>query len=296
MEGALCDHNWSSDARKLKQMRRSVSGLIVLAIGISLPGLNNCQPASGEDVNRRLSGVNVIASEKNEGEPLLRGLESDTFSNTSTKPSGTEESKPEAAPGADAVMTEDLLMVDPAQKPSAPQPAPLKAFVGQSLTITVERSDICLEKLQGVMVSVVNETSRPLVLDGDNAEAIGDGANYKCAPLLTIQRSVLPDRSGKAMAKGFFTKVLPAAATVGLVPTIEDISTMKKPIRLRYGPDELRRLAEASRFGSRILWPHQKTNGIVYFDSAQNLTGTKITIPVQTLFDASDKSVLSATL
>src|SRR5262249_53732718 len=157
-----------------------------LAIGISLPGLNNCQPAFAEVANRRLPGANVIASEKSEGEPLLRGLESDTFSNTPTKPSGTDDGKPEALPGADAVMTEDLLLVNPVQKPTAPQPAPLKAFVGQSLTISIERSDISLEKLQGVMVSVINETNRPLVLEGDNAEATVGAATYKCAPLLAI--------------------------------------------------------------------------------------------------------------
>src|SRR5262249_52666288 len=123
-------------------MRRTVSGLILLLIGISFSGLNNCQPASGEDANRRLPGANLIASEKGEGEPLLRGLESNTFSNTPTKPSGTDDGKPEAIPGADAVMTEDLLLVNPDQKPLAPQPAPLKAFVGQSLTIAVVRSDI----------------------------------------------------------------------------------------------------------------------------------------------------------
>jgi hypothetical protein len=277
-------------------MRKTASALILLAFGIYLPGLNNCQPASGEVSNQELSRTNLLASEK-EGEPLLRGLESNTYANTPTKPSGTEENNPEAVPGTDAVMTEDLLLVNPSQKPSVPQPAPLKAFVGQSLTLTIERSDISLEKLQGVMVSVINETNRPLVLDGDNAQAIASAATYKCASLVTVQRSVLPDRSGKAMAKGFFTKVVPTALTVGLVPTIEDIQLQKKPIRLRYGPDELRRMAEDSRFGARILWPHQKTNGVVYFDSAENLAGAKIAIPVQTLFDASDKTTLvSATL
>lgn len=275
-------------------MKWTVSNLILLAVGTTLPCLNNCEPAAGEVVSR-VPAKHVIASQADkEGEPLLRGLENNTFSNTSTKPSGAEETKPEAAPGADAVMTEDLLMVNPPQKPSAPQPAPLQAFVGQSLTITVEPSDISLKDLQGVMVSVINETNRPLVLEGDNAQAIVGEITYKCAPLITIQNSVLPDHSGKAMAKGFFTKVIPAAATVGLVPTFKDISTMKKPIRLRYGPDELRRMAESSRFGARILWPHQKTNGIVYFDSSDKLDGAKIMIPAQTLFDASDKTLLSA--
>ena len=42
----------------------------------------------------------------------------------------------------------------------------------------------------------------------------------------------------------------------------------------------------------RILWPHQKTQGILYFQTNVQLTGAKLQIPVQTLFDAPDSALL----
>jgi hypothetical protein len=273
---------------------KRVASIIWLAL-ITYPVTSQCsQPVWSQEWPIRLVSQTVASSES-ESPPLLRGIESDTFTNKPTQPSKSTDSKPESAPGADAMMTPDWLFVSPTEQAGS-KPPPLQAFVGQSLTLTLKHSDIVLDDLQGVSVLVVNDTNRPLVLDGDNARAIGASASYKCAPLVTVQKSVLPIRGGRAMAKGVFTKVLPAAATVGLEPTVKDAIRMKKPVRMRYGPDEMRRMAEASRFGSRIVWPHQKTNGIVYFDAGVPLSGVKIEIPVQTLFDPADKTLLSGLL
>ena len=272
---------------------RTIASIILTSI--CLVTLSRIQPAASQVQRNRPGPEAVVAIVEKEGKPLLRGLENDTFNNKPTQPSSTGESKLEVAPGAEAVMTEDLLFVNPNQK-AAPKSVPLKAFVGQSLTLNVEASDVSLDDLQGMMVHVVNETNRPLLLDGDNAQAVAESGSYKCASLVTVQKSVLPNKNGKALALGVFTKVVPAAVTVGVVPTVKDIKRIKQPIRLRYGPDELRRLAEASRFGQRILWPHQKTAGIVYFDSAVPLSGAKIEIPVQTLFDATDKTILDGVM
>src|SRR5262249_33838575 len=139
----------------------------------------------------------------------------------------------------------------------------------------------------------VNDTPRPLVIDGDTARALVDEKSYACATLEAIQKSILPSHGGKALTAGVFTKVIPAAATVGWAPTLKDIHTMKQPVRMRYGPDEVRRLAEESRFGERVLWPHQKTEGIVYFPAGTSLKGAKIEMPVHTLFDATDRTILT---
>jgi hypothetical protein len=115
-------------------------------------------------------------------------------------------------------------------------------------------------------------------------------------PLVVLQKSVLPKHDAKTLTVEVFTKLLPAAVSVGLVPTLKDARQIHKPIRERYGPDERRRLIEASRFGKRILWPHQETKGVVYFEDIDNLSGCKIEIAVHTLFDIPDCTVISGNI
>jgi hypothetical protein len=238
----------------------------------------------------------ALLASQSDREVILRGAENGSpSSNNSTQPLSGNDVKPEPIPGSDAVMTPELLLVSPASKEGAHPPLPLSAFVGQNLILKLERSDITLNGLQGVQISVVNDTSRPLVLDGDSARATVSGRSYPCTSLVALQKCVLPKHDAKDMAEGVFTKVIPTAVTVGAVPTVEDFNTIRKPIPLRYGPDERRRLAEASRFGRRILWPHQKTEGIVYFPGNDSLTGAAIELPVHTLFDKPDATSLSGT-
>ncbi|GEM_PF-2497305 len=198
-----------------------------------------------------------------------------------------------SAPGADEVMTPDLLLIGPPAAEGAPAPRPLKEFVGTQVTLKVERADVQLGGLRGVKIAVVNDTSRPLVADGDSAQAVAGGKRYGCASVTTVQKSVRPDHNAAAAAAEVIARVVPAAVTVGLAPTVESVVTSKKPIQRRYGVDEARRIAEASRFGQRILWPREKTEGIVYFQTGDTLTGTTIEMPVHTLFDATDAARLS---
>jgi hypothetical protein len=197
-----------------------------------------------------------------------------------------------SAPGADAIMTPDMLLVTPST--STPEvPKPLKDLIGTALKLHIDRSDILFDKLRGIMITVTNETNRPLVIDGEKAVAIVGGKDYSCAPVSAIQQAIVPLHRISQNFEVLLTKVLPAAATVGAAPTVRDIKESKRPILQRYGPDELRRKIEYSRFGRRILWTNQKIQGILYFQTNDDLTGAKVTIPATTLFDNKDTSMLT---
>jgi hypothetical protein len=199
-----------------------------------------------------------------------------------------------SAPGADAVMTPDLLLVNPS-KPTTPEGAePLTTAVGKSLTMTIDKRDIVFGGLRGMMITVTNMTSRPLVVDGDKATAVTKGETFKCAPLTVLQSTVTPPHDTKYVIHNFNTAIVPAAVTVGAVPTVQDMINNRKPILERYGPDQERRNAEESRFGRRILWPHQKTQGIVFFEALGELADAKLAIPASTLFDQKDAAVVSS--
>jgi hypothetical protein len=198
-----------------------------------------------------------------------------------------------SAPGADAIMTPDLLLVTPSNSAQEP-PKPLKDLIGTALKLHIDRSDIIFDKLRGIMITVTNETNRPLVIDGEKAVANVGGKDYSCVPISTIQQAIVPAHRSSQAFEELLTKALPAAVTVGAAPTVRDIKDSRKPVLDRYGPDELRRKIEYSRFGRRILWTNQKIQGIVYFQTNDDLTGAKLSIPTTTLFDNKDTAILTA--
>jgi hypothetical protein len=197
-----------------------------------------------------------------------------------------------SAPGADAMMTRDLLLVAPNK--SGQPPKPLQDFIGSSLTLKLGRTDIILDGLRGLFITVTNDTSRPLLIDGHSAVAISGANHYTAAPVSLVQKSVMPSNSAVARVCRLLTNSSLGLLSVGAIPTVKDYMTMRKPISKRYGPDERRRIVEASRFGKRILWPHDKTQGIVYFQTHDNFADIKLQIPVNTLFDNPDSALLTS--
>ncbi len=277
-----------------KQMKSSKS---LISLSIVLSSLTLDVPLALSQTNALPAGTTASqASQVDKGTILQPGDSASPFANKPIAPETTNETRPETAPGAESVMTPSLLLVSPLQKGTPAATEPLKAFIGQSLILKVEDSNIIIGRMDGIMISVVNDTSRPLVLDGDNARVITGGQTYACAPLIALQKSVLPKHGAKTTAADVFTKLIPAAISVGWVPTIKDIKQIRKPIRERYGPDERRRLMEASRFGKRILWPHQQTKGVVYFQDVETLAGSKLEMSVHTLFDVPDCTIISGNI
>jgi len=199
-----------------------------------------------------------------------------------------------SAPGADAMMTPDLLLVKPTD--GTKQAAePLKAYVNAGLTLQVDQRNIAFEHLNGVQITVNNQTGRPLMVDGTKATVTNGGATLTAIPVRVLQNAVLPKTGLEHAIASIGTNIVPAAVTIGVVPTVKDEIKFRKPVLERYGSDEQRREIESMRFGRRIIWPGQKTQGILYFQTEDSLTSSHIEIPATTLFDAQDTCVLSST-
>ena len=210
---------------------------------------------------------------------------------TTTLPAAQQPIAGFTAPGADAMMTPDMLLVNPSPGAHA-TPQPLKAFIGQYLKMSVVTADIQVDTLTGIKIIVVNETNRPLVIEGNIAKATVGGQTYTAVHVAQLQQAVLPTKMSAVDA--LLKKILPAALTIGVAPTVHDIKEMRRPVLGRYGPDEVRREVELSRFGKRILWPHQKTEGVVYFDTQDNLAKATVSAPATTLFDVQDTGLLTS--
>lgn len=199
--------------------------------------------------------------------------------------------------GSDAVMNQDMLLINPnANSGSGKGTAkPLTASIGMTITMSVDTNEVVYKNLRGLTVTVVNDTNKPLIIDGDNAVALQGGKTYKSAPITAVELAVSPIPNFHTAVHDTLTIVLPAAATAGLVPIIKDVQTYSKPTLARYGKDQERRVIEGSRFGKRILWPHEKTQGVIYFETVDAIAKAKVEIPVTTMFDNKDVGVLSST-
>jgi hypothetical protein len=195
------------------------------------------------------------------------------------------------APGSGTTMTQDMLLVSPTASQTG-TPQPLTAYIGMTLKIDVDRKEVLFKDLRGLAITVLNDTNRALIVDGENATArIGNRA-LKCASLTALQLAVLPEHGVSKVPIDLLTIVAPAGATAGAWPTVEDLYKFSRPPLMRYGRDQQRRLVEATRFGKRILWPHEKTQGIVYFQTKEPIAGASVEIPVNTLFDKNDTGTL----
>jgi hypothetical protein len=199
------------------------------------------------------------------------------------------------APGSGALMNPDMLLVNPATSNNAQAPPPLKAYIGATLILKAERYDISFDRLRGILINVVNETDRPLVINGEKANAIAGGETVAAAPVTALQKIVIPTKTAQQYMEDIFKKLIPAAATIGAIPAFKDFSKQRKPVLERYGKDEVRRRVESTRFGRRILWPKEQTRGVLYFDTDTDLDGARVEIPVSTLFDTSDAGTLVST-
>lgn len=223
---------------------------------------------------------------------ILKGPITET-KGTTDLPQTSSDSMAGLGPGQNAVMTQDMLLVSP-KSADGKQPLPITGYIGMTLKMDVERKVVKFKDLRGLPVTVTNDTNRPLVINADEAVAKVGDKSYKCTTLTGVQLTVQPPPTLTKAAADMVTKVAPAAATVGAIPTAYDFYKYSKPSLTRYGKDQERRVVESSRFGKRILWPHEKTQGIIYFDSKAPIEKASIEIPVATLFDKKDSGILTS--
>src|SRR5438105_8769831 len=110
----------------------------------------------------------------------------------------------------------------------------------------------------GLLLHLHNGTNSPLAFDGNRAFIKLDGQTVTAVSDDTIAATTCP--ANRAIDQAVIATE--AFASIGTIPTIHDHKVQKGPVLGRYGCDEKRRLATAQRFGTRILWPGDDTQGI----------------------------------
>lgn len=137
--------------------------------------------------------------------------------------------------------------------------------------------------LVGIKVQVQNNTDSTLMFDGDKAVLHLTGKNIPATQSVEYKKSM-----GKAFIQETNAAVV-AGVTIGAYPTVRDMVNQKGPILNRYGSDEKRRENVADRFGKRILWPGDISEGIVFINikssEEKQIAGAQVEMPVGTFPD-----------
>jgi len=156
-------------------------------------------------------------------------------------------------------------------------PPPTQEQLREQVRFTTTSAPVSREPdLVGIKVQVQNNSNSPLIFDGDKAILHAGGQNIKA--IASVEKKITMKQAFAKETKA----TVAAGVTIGAYPTIRDLKNQKGPILKRYGTDEQRRENLAERFGKRILWPGDITEGVVFVREGEKIAGASVEMPVST--------------
>lgn len=162
----------------------------------------------------------------------------------------------------------------------------------QDVAFKVDKQEVLKKPFVGLKLHVHNGSNSPIVFDGDRARFKAGNRVVEAISDAKLEAAVAPGFGvGKHQGRKFIANV----ATVSFASMVGDETIERGPVLARFGSDEKRREANASRFGLRVLWPGDDTDGTVYFPSHNELGGGEVELPVVTFPDKEIRGYLSAT-
>lgn len=164
----------------------------------------------------------------------------------------------------------------PLGRDKTPEP-PTKDQLREQIRFTSTQTPVSREPdLVGIKIQVQNNSNSPLLFDGDKAVLHVAGQNIPA--IASVEKRI-------TMKQAFIKETnaaVVAGVTIGAYPTIRDIKNQKGPILKRYGSDEQRRENIAERFGKRILWPGDVSEGLIFVHEGEKIAGASVEMPVGT--------------
>lgn len=157
--------------------------------------------------------------------------------------------------------------------------APLQGTIG-AIELDLSGTPLAIGPYIGVKVRVSNNTNSPILLDGDRASLEKGGASMTAVTNAAIETSADPPEPKSQIAKN----AILGAVTIGAALAIHDQLVENGPVLRRFGGDEKRREATAQRFGKRIVWTGDSTEGTLFFPTSNiaDINGGNIRLPIVT--------------
>ncbi len=197
-----------------------------------------------------------------------------------------------------AVLSLPLTCAPPARtEDSAPKGlpslTPLNSILNTAIEISAGANDIVIKGKHGLRIKVTNRSDRPVLFDGEKASASTRTVQYKCVDIDTFDElNMIPP---------LFRSTLSADAGSALSPSLlssrqnDDLLKLKNTMLTKRGKDDLRKESDQERFGQRILWPGDSSEGIILFPAEESLVGAVVTVPIYSFFDSKDQATVSTT-
>jgi hypothetical protein len=171
---------------------------------------------------------------------------------------------------------------------------PLSAIIGRDVDFSIYPGRAPSKQMKALHVKVQNRSDEPLVFDGDHSLIASNGNQIAtCITQMELDSVGRPPTTFTGRLSSDLKASVTAAATVGAVQTAETLKKQYGPITKRYEWDEERRQNEESRFGRRLLYPGDTTDGNIYFKAGTSFSGNTLTMPVKSFYDGSDQASLS---
>ncbi len=173
--------------------------------------------------------------------------------------------------------------------------APLESIIKTAIEISAGPNDIVIKGKHGLRIKVTNKSDRPVLFDGEKACAKTLSTEYKCVDIDTFDelnlipptfRSTLSAETGSAVNQ----KPPLASKPIGI-----GLLNSNKNVLAKLGKDAQGKNSEQERFGQRILWPGDSSEGIVLFPAEESLVGAVVTVPVCSFFNSADQASVSTT-
>ncbi|HEY9678803.1 MAG TPA: hypothetical protein V6C76_12390 [Drouetiella sp.] len=152
------------------------------------------------------------------------------------------------------------------------------------------------KKFKAVRIKVSNRSDTPIVFDGNRSAIViqpGGQIVAKCISQKQLDTVGRPPTTFGEKVSADLKDTVTAAASVGVVQSAKTFAIQAGPIEKRYEYDRERQTNEESRFGQRLVYPGESSEGNIYFDKNILLDSGAIQIPVKTLYDASKEATLS---
>jgi len=205
-------------------------------------------------------------------------------------PSSLSSPSPPSSPASPTSASNGLL--DPAK----PVAKPLSAIVGRDVDVRLVPGHTPSRRMKALHVTVHNRSDEPLVFEGDKSLICSrdtGSLEARCLSQVDLDAVDRPAVTFKGKVASDVVASATAAVSVGVVQTVDTIRREYGPINKRYEYDQARRENEESRFGRRLLYPGDRSDGNIYFPAEATMHGKMLTIPVKSFYDGSTQSSIS---
>ncbi len=173
---------------------------------------------------------------------------------------------------------------------------PISVIVTEQVDLDIYPAGAPSKKMKALRVKVHNRSEAPLIFDGDRSSVTAQNGGRVVAKCIAQRELDAVDRPPTTFTEKLSSDLkatVTAAASVGIVQTAETMKREAGPIEKRYEYDHQRQVNEESRFGRRLVYPGDSTDGNIYFSANTSFEGQLLSMPIKSFYNTANEATLS---